>query len=80
MRAPQPVRIDVGGQRTSGLWTDAEGEPFAVAIVAPGAGAPMTHPYLEGIAEACKQPFFRVRPEVVLSANEWPFDPDGIPL
>jgi len=30
--------------------------------------------------EACKHPFFRVRQDVVLSADEWPFDPDGIPL
>ena len=30
--------------------------------------------------QSCKQPFFRVRPEVVLSADEWPFDKDWIPL
>ena len=29
--------------------------------------------------QSCKQPFFRVRQAMVLSADEWPFDPDGIP-
>jgi hypothetical protein len=30
--------------------------------------------------QSCHQPFFRVRPDVVLSADEWPFDNDSIPL
>jgi uncharacterized protein len=50
--APGHVEIDVGDRRTSGLWTRAEGEPFAVAVLAPGAGNAMTHPYFEGIVEA----------------------------
>jgi hypothetical protein len=42
-----------------------------------GPGAPIKD---RRTCETCKQPFFRVRLEVVSSADEWPFDPDGIPL
>ena len=52
MSATGPLPIDVGARRTTGIWTQAKSEPFAVAVVAPGAGAPMTHPYLEGIVNA----------------------------
>lgn len=32
------------------------------------------------VCQSCRQYFFRVRPEVVLSADEWPFGRDEIPL
>ena len=42
-----------------------------------GPGAPIKDGRTCG---SCQQPFFRVRPEPVLSADEWPFDKDWIPL
>ena len=51
MSTTRPLPIDVGERRTTGIWTQAEAEPSAVAVIAHGAGAPMTHPYLEGIVD-----------------------------
>ena len=42
-----------------------------------GSGAPIKHRHT---CEACKQSFFFVRQAPVSSADEWPFDADGIPL
>jgi len=42
-----------------------------------GPGAPIKD---RRTCQSCKQPFFRVRPAPVLSADEWPFDENWIPL
>ena len=47
----EPVRVDLDapGGRVSGLWMPAPGA-VAAAVIAHGAGAPMTHPFMEGAA------------------------------
>jgi hypothetical protein len=42
-----------------------------------GPGAPIKD---RRTCRSCEQAFFRVRLEAVPSADEWPFDADGIPL
>jgi len=44
------VQFHAGGIQTSGLWTRAP-HPAAVSVVAHGAGAGMTHPFMSGVAD-----------------------------
>jgi len=48
--ASDPLRVEVGGLSVSGLWTEAT-RPMAIAAIAHGAGAGMTHPFMAGVAE-----------------------------
>jgi predicted alpha/beta-hydrolase family hydrolase len=43
------LTIEADGRRLSALWTDEAGSG-AVAVLAHGAGAGMTHPFMEGVA------------------------------
>ena len=45
----EPVRLESDGLSVSGLWTEAV-HPIAVAAIAHGAGAGMTHPFMTGVA------------------------------
>ena len=44
------LTVEVAGLPVSGLWTETA-RPIAVAAVAHGAGAGMTHPFMAGVAE-----------------------------
>jgi predicted alpha/beta-hydrolase family hydrolase len=46
----EDLTLTSGDRTLSGLWSRAS-SPFAVAIVAHGAGAGMGHPFMEGVAE-----------------------------
>jgi predicted alpha/beta-hydrolase family hydrolase len=46
----EPLVFEMAGLSVSGLWTHAT-DPIAVAAVAHGAGAGMTHPFMAGVAE-----------------------------
>lgn len=48
--ASEPLAFEMAGLSVSGLWTHAT-DPIAVAAVAHGAGAGMTHPFMAGVAE-----------------------------
>lgn len=45
----EPVTLESAGLSVSGLWMEAV-RPIAVAAIAHGAGAGMTHPFLTGVA------------------------------
>lgn len=45
----EPVRLEGAGLSVSGLWTEAPGK-IAVAAIAHGAGAGMSHPFMAGVA------------------------------
>ncbi|MGC8074286.1 alpha/beta family hydrolase, partial [Salmonella enterica] len=46
-----PVTLPTGDAEVSGLWADVPGATATIAL-AHGAGAGMTHPFLEGLASA----------------------------
>ncbi|MEQ1867420.1 MAG: alpha/beta family hydrolase, partial [Micropepsaceae bacterium] len=50
MARPKPVKIAVGASQVSGLLLAPE-TPRAGFVLAHGAGAGMTHPFMEGVAQ-----------------------------